>query len=132
MVVPTFHRSRGTWALEGDNGPTALVQLKYPAMTAVNPVYARHLTETDRHCPYVYRTSGDLRHGLNGTVTVPVSRNRLSVLDGHGEQPYLSPLLSNMQPRSPYAGPCRKLVLAFDVGTTYSGVSYRYEHSALR
>lgn len=29
-----------------------------------------------------------------------------------------------MQPRSPYTGPRRKLVLAFDVGTTYSGVSY--------
>jgi len=26
--------------------------------------------------------------------------------------------------RSPYAGPSRKLVLAFDIGTTYSGVSY--------
>ena len=37
-----------------------------------------------------------------------------------------------MQPRSPYTGPRRKLVLAFDVGTTYSGVSYRYVLSSLR
>ena len=37
-----------------------------------------------------------------------------------------------MQPRSPYTGPRRKLVLAFDVGTTYSGVSYRYEPSIRR
>jgi hypothetical protein len=28
--------------------------------------------------------------------------------------------------RSAFRGPGRKLVLAFDVGTTYSGVSYRY------
>ncbi len=28
--------------------------------------------------------------------------------------------------RSPYSGSRRKLVLAFDVGTTYSGISYRY------
>jgi hypothetical protein len=26
--------------------------------------------------------------------------------------------------RSPYTGSSRKLVLAFDIGTTYSGVSY--------
>jgi len=26
--------------------------------------------------------------------------------------------------RSPYKGTSRKLVLAFDIGTTYSGVSY--------
>jgi molecular chaperone DnaK (HSP70) len=29
-----------------------------------------------------------------------------------------------MSSRQPYHGPHRKLVLAFDVGTTYSGVSY--------
>jgi hypothetical protein len=29
-------------------------------------------------------------------------------------------------PRPIYSGTRRKLVLAFDVGTTYSGVSYRY------
>ena len=28
--------------------------------------------------------------------------------------------------RSPFQGRNRKLVLAFDVGTTYSGISYRY------
>jgi len=28
--------------------------------------------------------------------------------------------------RSAFQGPSRKLVLAFDVGTTYSGISYRY------
>ena len=28
---------------------------------------------------------------------------------------------------TPYAGTRRKLVLAFDVGTTYSGISYRCE-----
>ena len=28
--------------------------------------------------------------------------------------------------RSVYRGARRKLVLAFDVGTTYSGISYRY------
>ncbi|KAG6889537.1 hypothetical protein C0992_004796 [Termitomyces sp. T32_za158] len=31
-----------------------------------------------------------------------------------------------MPPRSPYSGDFKKLVLAFDVGTTYSGISYRY------
>ncbi|KAG6885090.1 hypothetical protein C0993_005973 [Termitomyces sp. T159_Od127] len=31
-----------------------------------------------------------------------------------------------MPPRSPYNGAFKKLVLAFDVGTTYSGISYRY------
>lgn len=29
-----------------------------------------------------------------------------------------------MAARQPYNGPSRSLVLAFDVGTTYSGVSY--------
>jgi len=29
-----------------------------------------------------------------------------------------------MPERQPYQGPARKLVVAFDVGTTYSGVSY--------
>jgi len=29
-----------------------------------------------------------------------------------------------MPPRQPYSGSCRKLVFAFDVGTTFSGVSY--------
>jgi len=28
--------------------------------------------------------------------------------------------------RTAFRGPRRKLVLAFDVGTTYSGISYRY------
>lgn len=30
-----------------------------------------------------------------------------------------------MSSRTPYAGTSRKLALAFDVGTTYSGISYR-------
>ncbi|KAG6864533.1 hypothetical protein C0991_008908 [Blastosporella zonata] len=29
-----------------------------------------------------------------------------------------------MPARSPYTGPFRKLVLAFDIGTTFSGISY--------
>lgn len=29
-----------------------------------------------------------------------------------------------MPERQPYQGPARKLVVAFDVGTTFSGVSY--------
>ena len=29
-----------------------------------------------------------------------------------------------MIPRKPFQGHARKLVLAFDVGTTYSGISY--------
>ena len=29
-----------------------------------------------------------------------------------------------MTPPRPYSGPLRKLVLAFDVGTTYSGIAY--------
>lgn len=29
-----------------------------------------------------------------------------------------------MSSNKPYKGPARRLVLAFDVGTTYSGVSY--------
>jgi len=32
--------------------------------------------------------------------------------------------LTDMFPRQPYRGLSRKLVLAFDVGTTYSGISY--------
>ena len=28
--------------------------------------------------------------------------------------------------RSPYGGPSRKLVFAFDIGTTYSGVCYAF------
>lgn len=35
-------------------------------------------------------------------------------------------LLSSMTSRPAFSGPRRKLVLAFDVGTTYSGISYRY------
>ena len=35
---------------------------------------------------------------------------------------------SNMSTRAIYQGPRRKLVLAFDVGTTYSGISYRYDY----
>jgi hypothetical protein len=39
---------------------------------------------------------------------------------------FLSPLcFPNMSTRAIYRGPRRKLVLAFDVGTTYSGISYR-------
>ncbi|KAI6169022.1 hypothetical protein EDD17DRAFT_457860 [Pisolithus thermaeus] len=42
----------------------------------------------------------------------------------HGSKP--KPLLSTMAPlaRSPYTGKSRRLVIAFDIGTTYSGVSY--------
>ena len=36
----------------------------------------------------------------------------------------LPPPTSRMSARSPYSGPHRKLVLAFDVGTTFSGISY--------
>ena len=36
----------------------------------------------------------------------------------------LPPSTSRMSARSPYSGPHRKLVLAFDVGTTFSGISY--------
>lgn len=32
--------------------------------------------------------------------------------------------LFSMPPRQPYRGPSRKIVLAFDIGTTFSGVSY--------
>ena len=35
------------------------------------------------------------------------------------------PLFTNMSTRENYHGLRRKLVLAFDVGTTYSGISYR-------
>lgn len=34
--------------------------------------------------------------------------------------------VQTMPSRSPYGGNVRKLVLAFDVGTTYSGISYRF------
>ena len=33
-------------------------------------------------------------------------------------------LLTSMIPRKPFQGRAKKLILAFDVGTTYSGVSY--------
>ena len=36
-----------------------------------------------------------------------------------------SPLTSPM-PREPYEGTSRKLVLAFDIGTTYSGAAYAF------
>ena len=58
------HHSRGTWGSEGDHGLGATVHLMsksvYPTMTAVNSVYARHLTETNGLFPSVYRTSGEL------------------------------------------------------------------------
>ncbi|KAI6010979.1 hypothetical protein BKA83DRAFT_4396322, partial [Pisolithus microcarpus] len=39
-----------------------------------------------------------------------------------------TPPLSTMAPlvRPPYTGASRRLVIAFDIGTTYSGVSYRF------
>ena len=42
--------------------------------------------------------------------------------------PFLShhPIFRMSTSRSAFHGPGRKLVLAFDVGTTYSGISYRY------
>ena len=40
--------------------------------------------------------------------------------------PISSPLSSTMNARKPYAGKSRKLIIAIDVGTTFSGVSYRY------
>ena len=50
------------------------------------------------------------------------------------------PVTSNLErnlhrtmPRPPYRETRRKLVMAFDVGTTFSGVSYRYsEHVILK
>ena len=51
---PIVHGVRGGW-----KAITAMVQL-VKLMTAVNPVYARHLTETDDLFLYVYHTSGDL------------------------------------------------------------------------
>ena len=36
----------------------------------------------------------------------------------------LDPMEPRISARSPYSGPHRKLVLAFDVGTTFSGISY--------
>ena len=57
------HRSLGTWGLEGDNGLGAtnlMLKSLYPTMTAVNSVYARHLTDTNGLFPYVYRTSEEL------------------------------------------------------------------------
>ena len=57
------HRSRGTWGSEGNNGLGAtnlMSKFLYPTMTAVNSVYARHLTETNGFFPYVYRTSREL------------------------------------------------------------------------
>ena len=66
------HRSRGTWGSEGDHGLGATVHLMsksmYPTMTAVNSVYARHLTEINGLFPYVRRVVT----GPNGTGTVPV------------------------------------------------------------
>jgi len=42
-----------------------------------------------------------------------------------------SNLISRMSiPRLAFRGTDRKLVLAFDVGTTYSGISYRYGQAA--
>ena len=29
-------------------------------------------------------------------------------------------------PRAPYSGPSRKLVVAFDIGTTFSGAAYAF------
>ncbi|KAF8132032.1 hypothetical protein EV363DRAFT_1329667 [Boletus edulis] len=40
----------------------------------------------------------------------------------------LTTLLRHMPERQPYQGPAPKLVLAFDIGTTYSGVSYSILH----
>ena len=47
----------------------------------------------------------------------------------------MKPILTNQaaatmpSPRSPYRGIRRKLVLAFDVGTNYSGISYTWGFS---
>jgi len=41
----------------------------------------------------------------------------------HADPLSLAPLMSTT--RAPYAGTRRKLAIAFDVGTTYSGISYR-------
>ena len=40
--------------------------------------------------------------------------------------PSLSPLSLVPMSRTPYRGTSRKLVLAFDIGTTYSGAAYAF------
>ena len=54
---------QGMWGLEGDNGLGAtnlMSKSMYPTMTAVNSVYAHHLTETNSHFPHVYCMSVEL------------------------------------------------------------------------
>ena len=62
--------------------------------------------------------------------------------DGHGEAPYSNVAADSRvhlfnqyhtmtSSRTVYSGRTRKVVLAFDVGTTFSGISYRYGKPAL-
>ena len=64
------------------------------------------------------------------TVFHPQPANTLLQISGRVPQPFISNpsplLLTVMAPeqRGPFSGSARKLVMAFDVGTTYSGASY--------
>ena len=67
--------------------------------------------------------------GFNLWASVTVHKGHPAVNHSSSHLPFFS---SNMLTRAIYRGPRRQLVLAFDVGTTYSGISYRYYTSLLR
>ena len=53
-------------------------------------------------------------------------RQRGCVVQGGIDSLFLTLIVPMSTSRSAFHGRNRKLVLAFDVGTTYSGISYRY------
>ena len=53
-------------------------------------------------------------------------RQRGCVVQGGIDSVFLTLIFPMSTSRSPFDGRSRKLVLAFDVGTTFSGISYRY------
>jgi len=57
-------------------------------------------------------------------VADPTSSDKISIPVQDVPPSSLSYLVVMAITRSPYKGRTRKLVLAFDIGTTYSGVSY--------
>ena len=77
------HCSQGMWGLEGNNGLgatswTTLISSVYPTMTAVNSVYACHLTETNGLFLYMYR------------ATLPFGQNMFLLWSSHDGDLFLS------------------------------------------
>ena len=70
-------------------------------------------------------TDGRLVAGFDTVHQVSVTVYIRPLAADHSCRPGPREPPSNMSTRAIYRGPRRKLVLAFDVGTTYSAISYR-------